>query len=95
VEAVVGVPVADVRAGHLLPRRVDLQVAVAVGLVDPEEYVPRHRLTVPLHPPEGVFELLPLPGGDGDLAIKRHPYEAARETVEIFTSLANDLCGAA
>jgi hypothetical protein len=33
--------------------------------------------------------------GDGDLAIKRCPYEAARETVEIFTSLANDLCSAA
>ena len=32
--------------------------------------------------------------GDGDLAIKRCPYEAARETVEIFTSLANDLCSA-
>ena len=29
------------------------------------------------------------------LAIKRCPYEAARETVEIFTSLANDLCSAA
>lgn len=29
--------------------------------------------------------------GDGELAVKRYPYEAARETVEIFTSLANDL----
>jgi transposase-like protein len=33
--------------------------------------------------------------GDGELAVKRYPYEAARETVEIFTSLANDLCSAA
>ena len=29
--------------------------------------------------------------GDGELAVKSYPYEAARETVEIFTSLANDL----
>ena len=33
--------------------------------------------------------------GDGDLAIKWYPYEAARETVEIFTSLADGLCSAA
>ena len=33
--------------------------------------------------------------GDGELAVKSYPYEAARETVEIFTSLANDLCSAA
>jgi transposase-like protein len=33
--------------------------------------------------------------GDRDLGIKRYPYEAARETVEIFTSLAKDLCSAA
>jgi transposase-like protein len=33
--------------------------------------------------------------GDGELAVKSYPYEAARETVEIFTSLANELCSAA
>ena len=33
--------------------------------------------------------------GDGELAVKRCPYEAARETVEIFTSLANEPCSAA
>jgi putative transposase len=34
-------------------------------------------------------------GDGGDLGVKRYPYEAARETVEIFTSLANDLCSVA
>ena len=33
--------------------------------------------------------------GDGELAVKRCPYQAARQTVAIFTSLANGLRSAA
>src|SRR3712207_6140486 len=46
-----------------------------------------HR-NYPGHPSRGELRATI---GYGDLAVKRCPYEAARETVEIFTYLANDL----